>query len=170
MENYYTLELNNDIKNEENKLNKLLEDIKFVEKKNQFKKNEIKNKIKEIKENEENSRAEQMYKNLSLDKYGIDKNEAIKIIKEKKFDNEEIKNWSEEKRARILYNNLRNDEELDFSKCPNEEEIIKKIIELNLNENEIREFFKKDDVKEELVNEIFKVLEDKYEITVNTIL
>ena len=106
-----------------------------------------------------------MNKNLSLDKYGIDKNEAIKIIKEKKFDNEEIKNWSEEKRARILYNNLRNDEELDFSKCPNEEEIIKKIIELNLNENEIREFFKKDDVKEELVNEIFKVLEDKYEIT-----
>ena len=127
--------------------------------------NEIKNKIKEIKENEENSRAEQMYKNLSLDKYGIDKNEAIKIIKEKKFDNEEIKNWSEEKRARILYNNLRNDEELDFSKCPNEEEIIKKIIELNLNENEIREFFKKDDGKEELVNEIFKELEDTYEIT-----
>ena len=127
--------------------------------------NEIKHKIKEIKENEENSRAEQMYKNLGLDKYGIDKNEAIKIIKEKKFDNEEIKNWSEEKRARILYNNLRNDEELDFSKCPNEEEIIKKIIELNLNENEIREFFKKDDGKEELVNEIFKELEDKYEIT-----
>ena len=48
MENYYQLELNNDIKNEETKLNKLSEEIKFVEKKNQLKKNEIKNKIKEI--------------------------------------------------------------------------------------------------------------------------
>ena len=141
-----------------NQANKIYEDIKnqFPNHQNLINQEEIINKL---------IRAEQMYKNLSLDKYGIDKNEAIKIIKEKKFDNEEIKNWSEEKRARILYNNLRNDEELDFSKCPNEEEIIKKIIELNLNENEIREFFKKDDVKEELVNEIFKVLEDKYEIT-----
>jgi hypothetical protein len=33
MENYYALEINNDIKKEENKLNKLMDEIKFVEKK-----------------------------------------------------------------------------------------------------------------------------------------
>jgi hypothetical protein len=126
--------------------------------------NEIKNKIKEIEEKEKNSRAEQIYNNMSLDKYGIDKNEAIKLIKEKKFDNEEIKKWSQEKRARILYNNLQNDEELDFSKCADEEAIIKKIIELNLNENEIREFFKKDDEMEQLVEEIFNKIQEDYDI------
>ena len=75
MENYYTLELNNDIKNEENKLNKLLEEIKFVEKKNQFKKNEIKNKIKEI-------------ENLQKQLIKINNNKDVFSTKEKKSNKE----------------------------------------------------------------------------------
>ena len=135
--------------------------------------NEINNKIKEIQQKEKDSKAEQIYGELNLNNINIDKNEVIGIIKNKNFDKEEVQNWINEKaqiqnkeNAQNLYNKIR-EQNLDFSKCPSEEAILNKIIELKFNENEIRNFFKKeeggnDDPK---VIEIFEELETEYGIT-----
>ena len=136
--------------------------------------NDINNKIKEIEQKEKEAKAEQIYDELNLNNINIDKNEVIEIIKNKNFDKEEIQKWIDEKaqkqnkeKAQNLYNNLRNAQNLDFSKCPNEEAILNKIIELKFNENEIRNFFKAAGKEEEdpKVIEIFNELEDGYNLT-----
>ena len=159
----------NNLINKDDIINKLI--------KNNLNKNEIindiNNKIKEIEQKEKEAKAEQIYDELNLNNINIDKNEVIEIIKNKNFDKEEIQKWIDEKaqkqnkeKAQNLYNNLRNAQNLDFSKCPNEEAILNKIIELKFNENEIRNFFKKeDDPYEKLVQKIFDQIEDEYNVT-----
>ena len=136
--------------------------------------NDINNKIKEISQKENDAKAEQIYNELNLNNINIDKKEIISIIKEKKCDKEEVQKWLVEKakiqnkeKAQNLYNNLKNGQNLDFSKCPNEEAILNKIIELKFNENEIRNFFKAAGKEEEdpKVIEIFNELEDGYNLT-----
>ena len=136
--------------------------------------NDINNKINEMQQKEDEEKAEQIYDELNLNNINIDKNEIISIIKEKNFDKEEIKKWLDEKvkiqnkeKAQNLYNNLRNGQNLDFSKCPNEEAILNKIIELKFNENDLRNFFKaagKEEVDPKVM-EIFNELEDGYNLT-----
>ena len=136
--------------------------------------NDINNKINEMQQKEDEEKAEQIYDELNLNNINIDKNEIISIIKKKNFDKEEIQKWLDEKvkiqnkeKAQNLYNNLRNGQNLDFSKCPNEEAILNKIIELKFNENEIRNFFKaagKEEVDPKVM-EIFNELEDGYNLT-----
>ena len=159
----------NNLINKDDIINKLI--------KNNLNKNEIindiNNKIKEIEQKEKEAKAEQIYDELNLNNINIDKNEVIEIIKNKNFDKEEIQKWIDEKaqkqnkeKAQNLYNNLRNAQNLDFSKCPNEEAILNKIIELKFNENEIRNFFKKEDEPyEKLVQKIFDQIEDEYNVT-----
>ena len=136
--------------------------------------NDINNKINEMQQKEDEEKAEQIYDELNLNNINIDKNEIISIIKEKNFDKEEIQKWLDEKvkiqnkeKAQNLYNNLRNGQNLDFSKCPNEEAILNKIIELKFNENDLRNFFKaagKEEVDPKVM-EIFNELEDGYNLT-----
>ena len=163
----------NNLINKDDIINKLI--------KNNLNKNEIindiNNKIKEIEQKEKEAKAEQIYDELNLNNINIDKNEVIEIIKNKNFDKEEIQKWIDEKaqkqnkeKAQNLYNNLRNAQNLDFSKCPNEEAILNKIIELKFNENEIRNFFKtakneEDEEEDPKVMEIFNELEDGYNLT-----
>ena len=168
-------EIKNQFPNHENLINK--NDIinKLIE--NNINKdeiiNDIKNQIKKIEEDEKNARVEQLYSELNLSNSNINKNEIIDIIKEKNFDKEEIQKWIDAKvqaqnreNAQNLYNNLRNDQNLDFSKCPNEEAILNKIIELRFNEGEIRNFFEKKGGEEDpKVIEIFNDLENDYGIT-----
>ena len=168
-------EIKNQFPNHENLINK--NDIinKLIE--NNINKNEIindiKNQIKKIEEDEKKERVEQIYSELNLSNSNINKNEIIAIIKEKNFDKEEIQKWIDAKvqaqnreNAQNLYNNLRNDQNLDFSKCPNEEAILNKIIELRFNEGEIRNFFEKKGGEEDpKVIEIFNDLENDYGIT-----
>jgi len=159
-----------DLTNKKNIINKLIQ--------NNLNKdeiiNEIKNAIKEKKQKEINSKAERLYNELNLNNINIDKNEIISIIKEKKFDKEEIQKWLDEKakiqnkeKAQNLYNNLRNGQNLDFSKCPNVEAILNKIIELKFNENDLRNFFKaaRNEEEDPKVMEIFNELEDEYNLT-----
>ena len=136
--------------------------------------NDINNKINEMQQKEDEEKAEQIYDELNLNNINIDKNEIISIIKEKNFDKEEIQKWLDEKakiqnkeKAQNLYNNLRNGQNLDFSKCANEEAILNKIIELKFNENEIRNFFKaaRNEEEDPKVMEIFEELEDGYNLT-----
>ena len=133
--------------------------------------NDINNKINEMQQKEDEEKAEQIYDELNLNNINIDKNEIISIIKEKNFDKEEIQKWLNEKakiqkkeKAQNLYNKIRNEQNLDFSKCNNEEAILNKIIELKFNENEIRNFFKAGEEDPEVI-EIFNELEDGYNIT-----
>ena len=168
-------EIKNQFPNHENLINK--NDIinKLIE--NNINKdeiiNDIKHQIKKIEEDEKNARVEQIYSELNLNNSNINKNEIIDIIKEKNFDKEEIQKWIDAKvqaqnreNAQNLYNNLRNDQNLDFSKCPNEEAILNKIIELRFNEGEIRNFFEKKGGEEDpKVIEIFNDLESDYGIT-----
>ena len=168
-------EIKNQFPNHENLINK--NDIinKLIE--NNINKdeiiNDIKNQIKKIEEEEKNARVEQTYNELNLSNSNINKNEIIDIIKDKNFDKEEIQKWIDAKvqaqnreKAQNLYDNLRNDQNLDFSKCPNEEAILNKIIELKFNEGEIRNFFKKKREEEDpLVIEIFNELEEEFGIT-----
>ena len=109
-----------------------------------------------------------------MDNINLDKKEVLDYIKKKQFNKKEVQNWINEKaqiqnkeNAQNLYNKIKNEQNLDFSKCPSEEAILNKIIELKFNENEIRNFFKKeeggnDDPK---VIEIFEELETEYGIT-----
>ena len=136
--------------------------------------NDINNKINEMQQKEDEEKAQQIYDELNLNNINIDKNEIISIIKEKNFDKEEIQKLLDEKvkiqnkeKAQNLYNNLRNGQNLDFSKCANEEAILNKIIELKFNENEIRNFFKaaKNEEEDPKVMEIFNELEDGYNLT-----
>ena len=133
--------------------------------------NDINNKINEMQQKEDEEKAEQIYDELNINNINIDKNEIISIIKEKNFDKEEIQKWLDEKakiqkkeKAQNLYNKIRNEQNLDFSKCNNEEAILNKIIELKFNENEIRNFFKAGEEDPEVI-EIFNELEDGYNIT-----
>ena len=133
--------------------------------------NDINNKINEMQQKEDEEKAEQIYDELNINNINIDKNEIISIIKEKNFDKEEIQKWLNEKakiqkkeKAQNLYNKIRNEQNLDFSKCNNEEAILNKIIELKFNENEIRNFFKAGEEDPEVI-EIFNELEDGYNIT-----
>ena len=136
--------------------------------------NDINNKINEMQQKEDEEKAEQIYDELNLNNINIDKNEIISIIKEKNFDKEEVQKWLVEKakiqnkqKAQNLYNNLRNEQNLDFSKCANEEAILNKIIELKFNENDLRNFFKaagKEEVDPKVM-EIFNELEDGYNLT-----
>ena len=134
--------------------------------------NDINNKINEMQQKEDEEKAEQIYDELNLNNINIDKNEIISIIKKKNFDKEEIQKWLDEKvkiqnkeKAQNLYNNLRNGQNLDFSKCPNEEAILNKIIELKFNEAEIKNFFKKKREEEDpLVIEILNELEEEFGI------
>ena len=133
--------------------------------------NDINNKINETQQKEDEEKAEQIYDELNINNINIDKKEIISIIKEKNFDKEEIQKWLDEKakiqkkeKAQNLYNKIRNEQNLDFSKCYNEEAILNKIIELKFNENEIRNFFKAGEEDPEVI-EIFNELEDGYNIT-----
>ena len=71
----------------------------------------------------------------------IEKNEIIDIIKNENYDMGRIKERINKKKAEDIYNKLK--DECDFDGKDNDE-IINKIIELNFNEDEIKEQYKKE--------------------------
>ena len=147
--------------------------------------NEIKAKIKEIKEKEEKekqNKAEEIYNKLNINNINIEKKEIIDYIIQNNFDKETVQNWINNKieeqnkaNAENIYNKLSQLNDVDFSKS-NKDDIIKKIIELNFNEDEIKNIYKKEvepepkpvpmpkPVPQEVID-IFNELEDSYGIT-----
>ena len=91
-------------------------------------------------------KAEKIYNKLDLKNINNDKEEKISIIK-----------------ARELYNEFRNSNELDFSKYK-EEEIINKIIELKFDTNNIKQFFIIDESEKKL-GEIYAEFEKDYQVS-----
>jgi len=91
-------------------------------------------------------KAEKIYNKLDLKNTNNDKEEKISIIK-----------------ARELYNEFRNSNELDFSKYK-EEEIINKIIELKFDTNNIKKYFIIDESEKKL-GEIYAEFEKDYQVS-----
>ena len=144
-------------------------------------KNEINSKIQENDQKQNKNKAEEIYKELNINNFNIDKKEVIDYIIEKNFDKEIVQKWINSKieeqnkiKAEDIYNNLSQLNDVDFSKT-NKDDIIKKIIELNFNEEEIKKAYIKKPVPvpvpepvhddAEKVNAIYNDLEEEYGIS-----
>ena len=131
-------------------------------------KNNINSKIKE-QQNEE--KAEQIYKKLNLDNLDIQRDEIIAYIKEQNFEEDKVQNWINEKinnkkmeKAEKIYNELFN--ELSF---PDKNAALNKIIELNFNIEEIKKLFQPtgetNATKDVKADEIFSEVDGEYGIS-----
>ena len=152
--------------------------------KNDLNKEEIKKslnaKIQKIKEELDNERAEQTFKELEFYGFDLGKEQMLNLIKQQKFNKEYLQNYINERISQQIYDNINNLDEVDFSNN-SKEEVLNKIKELNFNVDEIKEFYKKkkeinpiinpakedgngnDDDEE--VNNLYQELEDEYGIS-----
>ena len=112
-------------------------------------KNEINIKIKQNEANQNQNKAEEIYKELNINNINIDKKDIIDYIIQNNFDKETVQNWINDKieeqnktNAEDIYNKLSQLNNVDFTKS-NKDDIIKKIIELNFNEDEIKNIYQK---------------------------
>ena len=152
--------------------------------KNDLNKEEIKkslnSKIQKIKEEQDNERAEQLYKELEFYSFDFGKEQMINLIKQQNFNKEYLQNYINERVSQQIYDNINNLDEVDFSNN-SKEEVLNKIKELNFNIDEIKEFYKKKKVDnpvvnpaneggngnddDEEVNNLYQELEDEYGIS-----
>ena len=152
--------------------------------KNDLNKEEIKKslnaKIQKIKEELDNERAQQTFKELEFYGFDLGKEQMLNLIKQQKFNKEYLQNYINERISQQIYDNINNLDEVDFSNN-SKEEVLNKIKELNFNVDEIKEFYKKkkeinpiinpakeggngnDDDEE--VNNLYQELEDEYGIS-----
>ena len=152
--------------------------------KNDLNKKEIKkslnSKIQKIKEEQDNERAEQLYKELEFYSFDFGKEQMLNLIKQQNFNKEYLQNYINERVSQQIYDNINNLDEVDFSNN-SKEEVLNKIKELNFNVDEIKEFYKKKKVDnpvvnpaneggngnddDEEVNNLYQELEDEYGIS-----
>ena len=152
--------------------------------KNDLNKEEIKKslnaKIQKIKEELDNERAEQTFKELEFYGFDLGKEQMLNLIKQQKFNKEYLQNYINERISQQIYDNINNLDEVDFSNN-SKEEVLNKIKELNFNVDEIKEFYKKKKVDnpvvnpaneggngnddDEDVNNLYQELEDEYGIS-----
>jgi hypothetical protein len=96
IQNEFAAQADVDLINKENIINRLIQ--------NNLNKDEIvtdiKNKIKEKDQKENNERAERIYGELNLYNLNLNKNEVLDYIKEKQFDKEEVQKWIDDKKPR----------------------------------------------------------------------
>ena len=106
-------------------------------------KNWIQSKAQEYQEQQKNQQIESICNGLvtEIGDMNMEKNEIIDIIKNENCDMGRIKERINKKKAENIYNKLK--DECDFDGKDNDE-IINKIIELNFNEDEIKEQYKKE--------------------------
>ena len=152
--------------------------------KNDLNKEEIKKslnaKIQKIKEELDNERAEQTFKELEFYGFDLGKEQMLNLIKQQNFNKEYLQNYINERVSQQIYDNINNLDEVDFNNN-SKEEVLNKIKELNFNVDEIKEFYKKkkeinpiinpaneggngnDDDEE--VNNLYQELEDEYGIS-----
>ena len=106
-------------------------------------KNWIQSKAQEYQKQQKNQQIESIFNGLAAEigDMNIEKNEIIDIIKNENYDMGRIKERINKKKAEDIYNKLK--DECDFDGKDNDE-IINKIIELNFNEDEIKEQYKKE--------------------------
>ena len=106
-------------------------------------KNWIQSKAQEYQEQQKNQQIESICNGLvaEIGDMNMEKNEIIDIIKNENYDMGRIKERINKKKAENIYNKLK--DECDFDGKDNDE-IINKIIELNFNEDEIKEQYKKE--------------------------
>ena len=154
--------LKDKIKEQNQDINKLKEtDNKHLEKirNNKFILTKISDNIAE-KEN-----VEIIYDELNLKNLNIEKSKILSIIKQNNFDREKIKNIISE----LIYDKLYVLDDVDFTRN-DKDEILKNIILLNFNEEEIKKLYKRignkypDDELDELELQMYDELKDEYGI------
>ena len=154
--------LKDKIKKQNQDINKLKEtDNKHLEKirNNKFILTKISDNIAE-KEN-----VEIIYDELNLKNLNIEKSKILSIIKQNNFDREKIKNIISE----LIYDKLYVLDDVDFTRN-DKDEILKTIILLNFNEEEIKKLYKRignkypDDELDELELQMYDELKDEYGI------
>ena len=154
--------LKDKIKEQNRDINKLKEtDNKHLEKirNNKFILTKISDNIAE-KEN-----VEIIYDELNLKNLNIEKSKILSIIKQNNFDKEKIKNIISEQ----IYDKLYVLDDVDFTRN-DKDEILKTIILLNFNEEEIKKLYKRignkypDDELDELELQMYDELKDEYGI------
>ena len=152
--------------------------------KNDLNKEEIKKslnaKIQKIKEELDNERAEQTFKELEFYGFDLGKEQMLNLIKQQNFNKEYLQNYINERVSQQIYDNINNLDEVDFNNN-SKEEVLNKIKELNFNVDEIKEFYRKKKVDnpvvnpaneggngnddDEEVNNLYQELEDEYGIS-----
>ena len=152
--------------------------------KNDLNKEEIKKslnaKIQKIKEELDNERAQQTFKELEFYGFDLGKEQMLNLIKQQNFNKEYLQNYINERVSQQIYDNINNLDEVDFNNN-SKEEVLNKIKELNFNVDEIKEFYKKKKVDnpvvnpaneggngnddDEEVNNLYQELEDEYGIS-----
>ena len=154
--------LKNKIKEQSQDINKLKEtDNKHLEK---IRNNKlILTKISDDITNKEN--AEIIYDELNLRNLNIEKNKVLSIIKQNNFDKDKIKNIISEQ----IYDKLYTLNDVDFT-IDEKDKILKTIILLNFNEEEIKKIYKRIGNKydnydlDELEMQMYDELKDEYGI------
>ena len=151
---------------------------------NDLNKEEIKkslnSKIQKIKEEQDNERAEQLYKELEFYSFDFGKEQMLNLIKQQNFNKEYLQNYINERVSQQIYDNINNLDEVDFNNN-SKEEVLNKIKELNFNVDEIKELYRKKKVDnpvvnpaneggngnddDEEVNNLYQELEDEYGIS-----
>ena len=140
-------------------------------------KKSLNTKIQEIKEKQNNEKAEQIFQELKFYGFDLGKEQMIGLIKENNFNLENVQNYINERISEQIYDNLSKLDVVDFNNN-SKEEVLKKIKELNFNVDDIKESYKKRKVIEPIVNpanegngddeevdKLFQELEDEYGIT-----
>ena len=107
-------------------------------------------KIEKIKEEKNNEKAEQIFKELEFYGFNFGKEQMIALIKENNFNKENVQNYINERISEQIYDNLIKSG-VDFNNN-SKEDVLNKIKELNFNVDEIKEAYKKRKVDDPIVN------------------
>ena len=129
-------------------------------------KNNFNTKIKEIEDNKIEQKIEEIYKELDFHNIPFDKNEIINIIKDKKFDKENVQDWINEEVTKELYERLKKLDDVEIEGI-NEAEIKEKIRELKYDFEELKKAYLKNAGPKqypEKVNILYQELDDGYNI------
>ena len=127
-------------------------------------KKSLNTKIQEIKEKQNNEKAEQIFQELKFYGFNLGKEQMISLIKENNFNKENVQNYINERISEQIYDNLSKSNDVDF-KNNSKEDILNKIKELNFNVDKIKEFYKGGNDDDKKVNKLYQELEDEYGIS-----
>ena len=106
--------------------------------------NSLKLKIKQEEEKQNNEKVEQIFEKLEFHDFEFNKNTIISLIKEKNFNKEVVQNWINEKVSEKIYDalTLTKLEDVDITKA-SKDEVLKNIINLDFNINEVKKLYPK---------------------------
>ena len=106
----------------------------------------------------DDEKAEKIFEELKFYNTNFNREEIIALIKEKNFQKEIVENWINEKISQEIYDELIKLDNVDKTKIIKEkEEVLKKMVELQFDKEEIELFY--------IIDKLYNELEDEYNIS-----